>query len=250
MFARLCYELSIRTQPEIPFGMYFSILCNESFPFISDSESAAAAKGTYIDDFRVRTQRAMCADWPNAHVPNSFVEPVRSDRPVLLFSGEFDPAAQPEYAAEAAKYLTHSRHIVGRNGSHGLSGPCPMRITAQFIDSGTVDGLDTSCVDQMLLPPFRVRDPKQSGMTSKAMAEYAGTYEPAPGAAYVVRAAAGALLLKAPAAPNEIALFPISENRMFMMVGDGEVEFVRDSKGAVSHLIIHSGGREFKMMRK
>jgi pimeloyl-ACP methyl ester carboxylesterase len=141
MFARLCYELSIRTQGEIPWGMYLSILCNESFPFISDEESARVAKGTYIGDYRVRAQRAMCRDWPNAQVPKSFVEPVRSDRPVLLFSGEFDPAAQPEYAAEAAKYLPHSRHVVSRNASHGLGGPCIAGITARFIDSGSADGL-------------------------------------------------------------------------------------------------------------
>lgn len=250
MFARLCYELSIRTQPEIPYGMYYSILCNESFPFISESESAAIAKGTYIGDFRVREQRAICVDWPNAHVPKSFVEPVKSDRPVLLFSGELDPAAQPEYAAEAARYLPHSRHVISRNSSHGIGGPCALKITTQFLDSGTVDGLDTSCVDEIRLPPFRLRDPKQSGMSAKAMADYAGTYEAAPGADYVFRADAGLLLVKFPGAPNEIALFPMSENRVYMLMGDGEVEFVRDAAGAVTHLIAHTGGREFKIMRK
>lgn len=250
MFARLCYELSIRSQPDIPFGMYFSILCNESFPFISDGESAAMAKGAYIGDFRVRAQRAMCVDWPNAHVPKSFVEPVQSDRPVLLFSGELDPAAQPEYAAEAARHLPHSRHVVVRNGSHGLGGPCPTRITAQFIDSGSADGLDTSCVEEMQLPPFRLRDPKQSGMTAKAMAGYAGTYEPAPGVGYVFRAEGGLMLLKMPGAPGEAALFPVSENRMYMILGDGEVEFVRDAADVVTHLVVHTGGREIKMMRK
>ena len=206
MFARLCYELSIRSQPDIPFGMYFSILCNESFPFISNGESAAIAKGTYIGDSRVRTQRAMCVDWPNAHVPKTFVEPVKSDRPVLLFSGQLDPAAQPEYATEAARHLPHSRHVIVRNGSHGLGGPCLAKITAQFIDSGSADGLDTSCVDEMQLPPFRLRDPQHSGMTAQALADYAGTYEPSPGFAYVFHREGGLMMLKAPGAPNEVAL--------------------------------------------
>jgi pimeloyl-ACP methyl ester carboxylesterase len=250
MYARLCYELSIRTQGDIPWGMYFSILCNESFPFISDVESAAIARGTYIGDFRVLEQRAMCKNWPQAGVPKSFVEPVRSDRPVLLLSGAFDPASQPEYAAEAPKYLTHSRHVVARNSSHGLGGGCGVRLMSKFIDEGTVDGLDTSCVDQISLPPFRTHDPKHSGMTAKMMAEYAGTYEPASGVAYTVRVQSGLLLLQPPTAPAEIALFPVTENRTYMMTGDGEVEFARDASGAVSYLVIHSAGREYKMLRK
>ena len=249
-FARLCYELSIRTQDEIPFGMYYSILCNESFPFIPDAESAAIAKGTYIGDYRVRAQRAACAGWPDARVPRSFVEPVRSDRPVLLFSGEIDPAAQPEYAAEAAKYLPHSKHVVARNGSHGLGGPCPMGIVARFLENASVDGLDTSCVEQMKLPAFRLRDPKNSGMTAKDLADYTGTYEAAPGIQYIFRTENGVMLVKFPAAPGEVAFYPSAPNRVAMMIGDGEVEFVRNESGAVTGLVVHTGGREIRMTRK
>ncbi|SPE37907.1 Hydrolase, alpha/beta hydrolase fold protein [Candidatus Sulfopaludibacter sp. SbA3] len=249
-FARLCYELSIRTQDDTPFGMYFSILCNESFPFISAEETARVSKGTYVGDFRVREQGAMCRDWPNAHVPKSFVEPVRSDRPVLLFSGEFDPAGQPEYAAEEAKYFPHSKHVISRNASHGLGGPCAMGITMRFIDSGTADGLDTSWIDEMRLPPFRLKGPRQAGMSPQLLAEFAGSYEPSPGSAYTVRADSGLLMLKAPSAPSEVALYPMSQNRLFMMVADGEVEFVRDESGVVSYLVVHTAGRAIRMMRK
>lgn len=159
LYARMCFNFSIRGQNETPFGMYFSILCNESFPFIKDDEVAQVSKGTYIGDFRIRAQREMCVGWPNANVPKSFVEPVRSDKPVLLFSGELDPAAQPEYAAEEAKYLVHSKHVIVRNGSHGLWGPCIRSLTLQFIDHGSTEGLDTSCVDQIPLPSFKLGDP-------------------------------------------------------------------------------------------
>ena len=84
LYARMCYEFSIRTQNEIPFGMYLSILCNESFPFIKEDEVTQVSKGTYIGDFRIRSQREMCVGWPNANVPKNFIDPVRSDKPVLL----------------------------------------------------------------------------------------------------------------------------------------------------------------------
>lgn len=159
LYARLCFNFSLQGQNEIPFGMYFSILCNESFPFIKDEEIAQVSKGTYIGDFRIRAQREMCVGWPNANVPKSFVEPVRSDKPVLLLSGELDPAAQPEYAAEEAKYLVHSKHVIVRNGSHGLGGPCIRSLTLQFIDRGSTEGFDTSCVDQIPMSSFKLRDP-------------------------------------------------------------------------------------------
>ena len=58
------------------------------------------------------------------------------------------------------------------------------------------------------------------------------------------------MMSKAPASPTGIALFPMSENRLFMMLADGEVEFFRSPTGAVSHLVVYTAGREFKMMRK
>jgi pimeloyl-ACP methyl ester carboxylesterase len=250
LFARLCYILSIRGQNDIPYGMYLSILCNESFPFISDAESAAVAKGTYIGDFRVRAQRAMCKDWPDAQVPRGFVEPVKSDRPVLLISGAFDPAGQPEYAAEAAKSLPHSLHLVSRDTSHGGGGACFTTIVRQFIEKGSAEGLDTSCVDQIPSPHFRVPDSKHSTMSAAAMAEYAGTYELAPGAGYTVRTVGGVLTLQGPGWPRGQAVFPLTENKGFMVMGDGEVEFVRDAAGKVAGMNVHLAARDLKMTRK
>jgi hypothetical protein len=105
-------------------------------------------------------------------------------------------------------------------------------------------------VDQIQLPPFRVRGPKRAGMPLKAMAEFAGSYEPAPGFAYTVRADSGLLLVRGPSWPGEVAFFPMSESRLFAMAGDAEMEFFRDASGAVSHLIVNDAGREIRMARK
>jgi hypothetical protein len=82
---------------------------------------------------------------------------------VLLISGDLDPAAQPEYAAEAAKYLINSRHVVAHNESHySRSGTCIDDLVVRFIDSGSPAGLDASCLDQIKLPPFKLHEPRQS----------------------------------------------------------------------------------------
>jgi hypothetical protein len=40
-----------------------------------------------------------------------------------------------------------------------------------FIDSRSIQGLDTSCVEHIPLPPFKLRDPKQVTIPAKTLAE-------------------------------------------------------------------------------
>jgi pimeloyl-ACP methyl ester carboxylesterase len=249
LYARMCYEFSIQSQNEIPFGMYFSILCNESFPFIKEDEVAQVSKGTYTGDFRIRSQREMCVGWPNASVPKSFVDPIRSDKPVLLLSGALDPAAQPEYAAEEAKYLVHSKPVIVQNGSHGQRGPCIIALIKQFIDKGTTEGLDTSCVDQIALPAFKLRAPNQVLIPTKTLMEYTGNYELQPDFTLAVTLDGTQLVIQ-PAGFPKTVLYPESETRFFTMQGDFDVEFVRDTTGTVTHFVMHRLGRETTFTRK
>jgi len=160
-YALLCYRLSIHpNQDSIAFGLYHSIICSESVPFITDEEVALTREKTWVGDFRIRTQREVCSAWPRATVPRSFIDPVRSNKPVLLISGDLDPAAQPEYAAEAATYLINSRHVVVPNASHSLFSTCTSDLVVRFIDRGSAEGLDTSCVGKIKLPPFKLQEPK------------------------------------------------------------------------------------------
>ena len=134
MFARLCYELSIRTNPTIPYGMYYSILCNESFPFITEREAASMRRHTYIGDYRLGQQRAACAQWPDAHVPASFVEPVKSDRPVLLVLGRTGPPppspSTPPKRPKAFPAAARSSCATDRTAWAGRASPGSLRISS------------------------------------------------------------------------------------------------------------------------
>jgi hypothetical protein len=231
--------------------MYFSILCNESFPFLSDDEVARISKGSYTGDFRIRAQREMCAGWPNANTPKSFVEPVRSDKPVLLLSGELDPAAQPEYAAEAAKYLSHNKHIIVRNGSHGQFAPCITKIMVQFLDAASTGGLDTSCVDQIPLPAFKLGPIlSQAAIPVKTLAEYAGTYELMPGTTASVTLDGSQLTLMFGGAPEGLALYPESDSKFFVILANFEIEFFHDTTGKITHFVMHQLYRDVTLTRK
>ena len=77
-------------------------------------------------------------------------EPVRSNKPVLIVTGEWDPVTPPAHGDAVAKTLSNSMHVVVPDGAHGLAGleniNCLDRIIAQFISSGAVKDLDTGCV--------------------------------------------------------------------------------------------------------
>ncbi|MGA9520457.1 MAG: alpha/beta hydrolase [Myxococcaceae bacterium] len=136
-------------------GMFFSIVCSEDLPFIPEGTLHQRAAGTFLgsgfaDDI-VRT----CALWPKADVPASYREPVRSDLPVLLLSGELDPVTPPRWAEEAKKTLANSAHVVVPGSGHGtLGSACGRDVIRRFLEKGSLEGVDTTCDVKGLRPPF------------------------------------------------------------------------------------------------
>jgi pimeloyl-ACP methyl ester carboxylesterase len=89
-------------------GMWMSITCTEDIPLITDAEVEAETAGTLFGDYRVRTHREACALWPRGEVPAGFSDPVLSEAPVLITSGDFDPVTPPAAGEAAAKHLPNS----------------------------------------------------------------------------------------------------------------------------------------------
>ena len=131
-------------------GMYLSITCAEDLPWIKPGEGERLAANTFLGDYRLRQQREACALWPRADVERDYTEPVRADVPVLIFTGEWDPVTPPANGDSVAKTLTNSLHLVVPDGAHGLGGlegsDCIIHVMAEFIERGTLKGIDTSCV--------------------------------------------------------------------------------------------------------
>jgi pimeloyl-ACP methyl ester carboxylesterase len=131
-------------------GMYLSVTCAEDVPWIKLGEGERIAANTFLGDYRVRQQRAACELWPRASIDADYGEPVRSSVPVLIFTGEWDPVTPPSNGEGVARYLTNSLHVVVPHGAHGLWGlegiECLDRLNTEFIEMGSVKGLDASCV--------------------------------------------------------------------------------------------------------
>src|SRR5438094_3339955 len=142
-------------------GMYLSVTCAEDVPCIDPAEAANLTAGSPFGDYRVFQQTRACSMWPRGEIPTDFLEPVRSNAPVLIFSGNMDPVTPPEYGEEVAKYLPNSRHVIISHAGHGVDGltdpGCIDRIAIEFLDRGDAKNLDVSCIRGMKPPPFATK---------------------------------------------------------------------------------------------
>jgi pimeloyl-ACP methyl ester carboxylesterase len=129
----------------LDWGLGFSVTCAEDLPFITEEMIRKETAGTYLGDYRIRQQKAACEIWPRGKVPADFHEPVRSDVPVLLISGERDPVTPPDLAEKAAQFMTNHLHVIVPRGSHGAVGECTDKLISDFTDRASVQGLDASC---------------------------------------------------------------------------------------------------------
>jgi len=138
-------------------GFFLSVTCTEDIPFLSKDADGMTA-GTFGGNYRLVQQRAACAEWPRGSVSAAHRQPVKSDIPALLLSGEFDPVTPPAGGEEVARYLSWGRHVVIRNNGHpiGNAESCIARMFGQFLERAVVGGLDVSCAAAIPAAPFVV----------------------------------------------------------------------------------------------
>ena len=135
-------------------GMYFSVTCSEDIPFITNAEIAAETQATFLGERRVRAHIAACGEWPNADVPASFIDPVKTDVPVILFSGDADGSTPPWIAEAAVHFLANGRQITAPHTGHQIDGPCTWDLMEAFFRTPVAGQLDASCVQQAHRPAF------------------------------------------------------------------------------------------------
>ena len=138
-------------------GMGYSVLCAEDFPFIDPQEAESRAQGTYYGNQEVDALQEICSLWPRGDIPPDFHEPVKVDLPVLLLSGEADPVTPPENAERAAQTLSNSLSLVAPGQGHNvIYRGCLPNLAFDFIETGSLEGLDAACVQSIAAAPFFV----------------------------------------------------------------------------------------------
>jgi pimeloyl-ACP methyl ester carboxylesterase len=133
--------------------LQLSVMCAEDAPGMRVDPADA---GTILGTEFVEYTQAQCAAWPRGAMPQDFHDAVKSDKPVLLLSGELDPVTPPRYGDEVQRQLPNSRHFIFRGQGHGVMGAgCGPRLIAEFIAAADARTLDGKCLDQLQYsPPF------------------------------------------------------------------------------------------------
>jgi pimeloyl-ACP methyl ester carboxylesterase len=136
-------------------GAFLSVFCSEDAPRFTRADAIRHASGTFLGTTQLDTLFKPCEFWPRAAVAPDFYAPPRSDRPVLVLSGDLDPVVPPAHGEAVAKSLLNARHVVVPATGHGTSiVGCVPKLIEQFVADADTGGLDTSCLDDLHRPPF------------------------------------------------------------------------------------------------
>jgi pimeloyl-ACP methyl ester carboxylesterase len=149
--AQLVSTLSHQIPGSLATGMFLSVTCAEDMPFVTRNDVSVK---TFLGDARFREQRAACHVWDVPSVHRTFLDPIRSSAPVLMISGEDDPATPPRYGAQALRYLRNGRQVIVPGAGHIIDSSCVNAIEQQFLATYEVGSLDTTCLKAVQHPPF------------------------------------------------------------------------------------------------
>ena len=139
----------------VALGMFLSVICAEDVPFISADELDKAGVGSFLGGHAARELALACKAWPRGEVPAGYREPVRSEAPALLLSGELDPVTPPSWAEEALRTLPNGVHVIAPGVGHGVTSVgCMPELVQRFLDQGSAKGLDAACMKSLRRPPF------------------------------------------------------------------------------------------------
>lgn len=102
-------------------GLRLSVWCAEEMPFQNPERIAAQLSPTLglggADE--TAASPAFCRAWNVAPAPAVENEPVQSDVPALIFSGEFDPDTPPEWGRRMLDAMPNAKFVELRGRSHG-----------------------------------------------------------------------------------------------------------------------------------
>lgn len=142
-------------------GMLHSVECYEEAPFNAPAaiQAAAQVQPILLDYLPIHFNLAICDVWPSGQAGSIETEPVRSDIPTLLLTGEYDPYTPPSWGQRAAETLSHSYVYEFPGTGHGPMGAsdCGRGIARAFLDDPLTEP-DTSCLAELTDPEFITPD--------------------------------------------------------------------------------------------
>ena len=152
----LVRENYIRVLAVDPFdeGAYASYNCHDEIPYNDIGKALAEAERYPIQHHMnipwILVEKAACDAWDVPAGGSVQDQPVVSEVPTLLFSGELDPVTPADWALRTSRHLVNSRSIVWPNIAHSVVfvSECADRVAGAFLSNPLADPFVIGCVDE------------------------------------------------------------------------------------------------------
>jgi pimeloyl-ACP methyl ester carboxylesterase len=138
-------------------GLYLSVMCRDVVPF-TDAGSLRDLAGedpAFDEAYGHSPFLGACGAWSAGRGDPVVATPVRSDIPVLVIVGRFDPFGMLPYAKQETSTLPNSSVVVSPVNGHVATGTeqqapnaCMVRVRDAWLDNPTSKP-DTSCIDRL-----------------------------------------------------------------------------------------------------
>jgi pimeloyl-ACP methyl ester carboxylesterase len=159
-------EAAVRANRDIysggSIGLNLAITCTEFVSRIRPEEIEPMTRGSFLGSWRVKDQIALCKNWPKTELPPDYFKPFRSDVPVVLVSGNIDPADTPKWAEEAKSFMRNAIHVIVPGGAHTPENECTRSLRTELFRSGSIKSLDAGCIGKTQPPPFKLPPTKET----------------------------------------------------------------------------------------
>jgi pimeloyl-ACP methyl ester carboxylesterase len=133
-------------------GMQYSVICSEDADLLTPRpQDADTILGTQMID----ALQAVCSVWPKGTRPADFHQPLKTNKPILLLAGQYDPVTPPRYAEEVAQGLPNARVLVLKGQAHSvMAAGCTPKLIKKFVEGLDPKALDASCLDKLQPTPI------------------------------------------------------------------------------------------------
>ncbi len=144
-------------------GLNLSVTCREVMPFIDVAQLRKAAQVAWpfvVPDRLMEPYTVACPIWNAGKADGALNQPVKSNLPVLLLTGDYDMAAPSHLAQKIAASLPKAQLVSFRGVGHAVfeSDECARQLTAQFFLTPTATAVP-SCVPVSPAASFKLWKP-------------------------------------------------------------------------------------------
>ena len=151
-FERLYPALAIDATRDMAQGMYATVMCAEDADFSVDDIVTDTVNPQIVETQLpgILSLHPICENAGIETLDNYVDNPVVSDIPALITSGQFDPITPASNGDILAGNLSNSTHLTFPGIGHGamFGGFCPLSIITNFL-SNPDDTPDSSCIEDM-----------------------------------------------------------------------------------------------------